>query len=497
MDVEYVIVQAGGMGSRLKELTTNKPKAIVSIDNIPMIFHLFRKYPTKKFIIIADYKKGVLERYLEAFCDVKYIVVGTDGEKGTCSGIKNALSIIPPNSTFMLIWSDLVLGKNFCLPIQNDNYIGISNTFSCRWMFDGTFREERSSRNGVAGLFIFTDKQIIMNVPNSGEFVKWLQSKNLNFKEIILNDTAEYGLRERISSNDNMKCRPFNTMEVIDNHLIKQGVDEQGRRLAVREKAWYKHVSNYDIPTPHIFSFEPLTMELIDGKNISDYDYSEQKKNKILVKIMDSLKSIHSYDSCYPDKFSMEKAYYTKTMERLSKVRNLIPFANEKYIVINGKRCRNVFFFIDDFHKKVSTIRCDSFTLIHGDCTFSNMILRGGEDPVFIDPRGYFGDCEIVGDPSYDWAKLYYSVFGDYDKFNRGKFKLDFGDNEITLKIETNGWKGTENTFISNLPKETDIGRIRFIHSIIWLSLTTYAWNDYDSICGAFYNGLYYLEDVL
>jgi hypothetical protein len=43
----------------------------------------------------------------------------------------------------------------------------------------------------------------------------------------------------------------------------------------------------------------------------------------------------------------------------------------------------------------------------------------------------------------------------------------------------------------------TDPDTIKLIHAVIWLSLTTYAWQDYDSICGAFYNGLYYLEEVL
>lgn len=32
---------------------------------------------------------------------------------------------------------------------------------------------------------------------------------------------------------------------------------------------------------------------------------------------------------------------------------------------------------------------------------------------------------------------------------------------------------------------------ILLLHAEIWLSLTTYAWQVYDSICGAFYNGLY------
>ena len=38
---------------------------------------------------------------------------------------------------------------------------------------------------------------------------------------------------------------------------------------------------------------------------------------------------------------------------------------------------------------------------------------------------------------------------------------------------------------------------MRLLLAIIWLSLTTYAWEDYDSICGAFYNGLLYLEEAL
>jgi dTDP-glucose pyrophosphorylase len=60
MTMQYVIVQAGGLGTRLKHLTANKPKGIVSVNKLPMIFHLFRKFPKAKFIIIGDYKKEIL-----------------------------------------------------------------------------------------------------------------------------------------------------------------------------------------------------------------------------------------------------------------------------------------------------------------------------------------------------------------------------------------------------------------------------------------------------
>ena len=152
--MEYIIVQAGGKGTRLGYLTKNKPKALVPIDNLPMMFHLFRKYSDKKFIIIADYHKEVLREYLSSFAEVRYQVIDADGT-GTCAGIKQALSYIPPNKPFLLTWSDLILPENFELPKNTDvqDYIGISKTFPCRWSYEnGAFAEKRSMENGVAGL---------------------------------------------------------------------------------------------------------------------------------------------------------------------------------------------------------------------------------------------------------------------------------------------------------------------------------------------------------
>ena len=88
--VDHIVVQAGGKGTRLKHLTSNKPKALVPVENLPMIFHLFRKFPDKRFVIIADYHRDVLREYLAAFADVEYHVVDAAGE-GTCGGVAQAL----------------------------------------------------------------------------------------------------------------------------------------------------------------------------------------------------------------------------------------------------------------------------------------------------------------------------------------------------------------------------------------------------------------------
>ena len=498
MENDYIIVQAGGKGTRLKELTINKPKAIVSVNNLPIIFHLFKKYPKKKFVIIGDYKYDVFEKYLDAFSEVQFVMVNANGKEGTCSGIKEALSIIPPDSQFMLIWSDLILGDDFVIPEEKGNYIGLSESFPCRWKYsDGKLTEEASSECGVAGLFIFESKSVIENVPESGEFVRWLSLNNIHFSKISVGKTCEYGILEMVKKQTTGKCRPFNSMSIVGNKIIKRGIDEQGLKLAVREKAWYQHVSSMNVPVPMIYSYEPLTMELIEGKNVYEYDYDHEKKREILLKIMDGIKQLHEEDKCFPDRFSIMETYYYKTVSRLSKVRDLIPFANDPVVMVNGKKCRNIFFHLNEVKEKIKKIQCNNFCLIHGDCTFSNIVLKNGNDPIFIDPRGYFGNSEIVGDPLYDWSKLYYSLFGDYDQFNNGNFKLSINEQSVELKIESNNWKDLEGEFIQKLPEDIKINDVRFIHSLIWLSLTTYAWNDYDSICGSFYNGLYYLEDIL
>lgn len=509
MKCEYIIVQAGGKGTRMEYLTANKPKALVPVGNLPMLFHLFRKYPDKKFIIIGDYKIDVLKKYLRAFADLRNIVVSAVGRKGTCAGIREALKVIPDGKNFMLIWSDLILPEEFELPKEyasdgacESNYVGLSKDFRCRWRYEnGEFEEIPSEDTGVAGFFLFKNKEELQNVPVEGEFVRWLKEAKVQFNTVDLYKTKEYGLLEvynRSEKAEGGRCRPFNRITDAGEWLIKEGIDEQGRKLAVREKEWYRQVSKYNFTEiPQIKSFEPFMMEKIDGKNIYAYDFTYEKKKEILQKIIDCLKKLHELGECTTDYYSLQNAYVDKTFERLSKIRDMIPFADERFITINGRKCRNVYFFQDELRERFAGYDTPVFKFLHGDCTFSNMMLRKGTEPVLIDPRGYFGYTEMYGDEAYDWAKLYYSIVGNYDQFNLKRFRLNIGEHEVQLSIDSNGWEDMENDFFEMIGNCVSKQDIKLIHAIIWLSLTTYAWEDYDSICGAFYNGLYYLEEVL
>ena len=498
-----IIIQAGGKGTRLEGLTRNKPKCLVPVNNLPIIFYAFQKFRDADFTIIADYKTDVLEKYLSAFgAEYNYRIVKAN-KKGTISGIKEAIAPFKDDEPFMIIWCDLILSDNFKIPAENANYIGISKDFECRWSYiDGKFVKTPSKENGVAGLFIFENKKVLENIPEEGALVGWLEKQNLEFKRLDLYGSKEIGTLLSYSDNNDSspRCRPFNSMEFKGDVIIKRGINEQGRKIAVDEIAWYKHVKELGYKNiPEIYEYEPLKMKRVQGKNIYEYDcLTKSQKREILRKLISALKELHELEPEQPINIEdVDDNYLVKTFDRLSKVKNLVPFADKEFIKINGQYYKNVFFNKDELEEEIKKYYPTGFSLIHGDCTFSNLMFDTFDmKAILIDPRGYFGKTKFYGDVDYDWAKLYYSLKGEYDQFNRKKFTLDIRDKDVEFAIKPNNWADMEDFFFECLPN-VNRTKLKLLHAIIWLSLTTYAWEDYDSICGAFYNGIVKLGEVL
>lgn len=502
MNFEYIIIQAGGKGTRLGHLTANKPKGIVPVNNLPMIFHLFKKYKNKKFIIICDYLHEVLEKYLKVFAPVEYSCVIAK-TKGTCAGMKEAIDLIPDNESFMISWSDLIFDEQFDESLVKDNAIGTPVDFECRWSFrDGHFIEERSIDHGVAGVFFFKNKKVIEDVPLEGEFVRYLSAKeNIKFQDVKLLGVKEVGTLLAYDSEQKENiCRPFNQIKIIDGKLYKYGITDLGRKIAVDEINWYKYAKkNLDNKfLPQIYSFDPLCMEVIKGKNAFKLSLSDEQKKRVLINCVNGLNYLHSIEEVPIEEKSILKCYYDKTWDRLNKVYELIPFARDEFIIINGKSYKNPFFMKTEIMEIIKShfLQNTNFTFCHGDPTFSNIIVRDDLSIVFIDPRGYFGETKLYADPYYDFAKLYYSFFGNYDQFNNKKFILDIYNDCVTLNIESSGYEFLEKTYF-DLIKNYTPKKIKFLHGIIWLSLTTYAWEDYDSICGAFYKGVMVINEAI
>lgn len=498
-----IIIQAGGKGTRLEWLTRNKPKCMVPVNNLPIIFYAFQKFSDAEFTIITDYKSDVLDKYLKVFAQNYNYKIITAAKKGTISGIKEALSSYADDEQFMIIWCDLILADSFEIPTIPGNYIGISKDFECRWSYlNDKFVKEPSYDDGVAGLFIFENKKCLENIAEEGAFVGWLSTQHITFKRLNLYGSKEIGTLLSYSDNNDStpRCRPFNSIEFKNDLVIKRGITEQGKKIALDEINWYQKIKELHFEfIPEIYEYEPLIMKKVQGKNIYEYDcLTKSQKKDILKNIVIALEKLHNLVPPIPAvKDDCLDNYITKTFDRINKIKELVPFADREFIKINNQYYKNIFFDKEKFVSILTSFFPAEFHLIHGDCTFSNLMFDTfNMKTILIDPRGYFGQTKLFGDVDYDWAKLYYSLKGNYDQFNNKKFTLDIRENEVELAIKPNNWEDMEEFFFDIVPN-VNKNKIKALHAVIWLSLTTYAWEDYDSICGAFYNGVIHAGELL
>ncbi len=497
-----IIIQAGGKGTRLEYLTYNRPKCLVPIHNRPMIWHLFNKYKEAEFIIIGDYKYDVLEKYLETFAkNINYKIIRAIGSGNIC-GLKQALEYIGNNEKFMLIWSDLILSDEFNPEdLPQGNYIGILEGQTCSWSFiDEVLDKIPSDKFGVAGCFIFENKSAFSNIPQSGSFTTWLKDSKIPLKPMKMPACPEVGTLDAIKKlkDTQNRCRPYNKMQFKEDKVIKVGLTDEGKKLIDREVIWYKRMAEYGFTSiPKIYSYEPLTMEKIGGTNIFQADLTDSQKAEITDNLINAVNEMHSYETKPADKEDLIKEYYTKTIERLDSIKSAIPFADKEFITINDKLCKNPIIFQKQFKESVEEKLLDTiFCPIHGDCTLTNTMVDKNNNIYFIDARGYFGKQEVVGDIRYDWAKLYYSMNGNFDRFNVKDFKLNISDHDVRFKIKSNGWEDLTEKVLKNM-ENCRVRDINFIHAIIWLSLASHCWEDYDSMCLAFYNGVYLVSEFI
>lgn len=490
-----IIVQAGGVGSRMKELTLLKPKGMVSAKYLPIIFHLFKRYSHDEFIIIGDYKFNVLDNYLTTFAtDVKYVLLKAR-HKGNVAGIKDALHFVNDQEPFMLVWSDIILSDNFYITeIKEGVQVGIVD-FPCSWsLINGKLENKQVQGSGVGGVFIFNDKQSLNCIPEEGSFTDWLSGSGIQLYPISLRGSIDVGTLESYNKLDINKnrCRPYNRIIFCNGNVVKSGVTAEADRLIQKEIEWYGQMEKYGFHNiPKIHSTSPLTMQFLKGKNVFEVDGDRDKRKVIIKDMVNALNVMHNYETKLADRHDLYQEYFQKTIHRLEGILRSIPFGMEAKININGCVCENVAVNTHLLREAVLFTLMDTrYGPIHGDCQFTNTMFGNDGNIYFIDARGYFGKSKVLGDVRYDWAKMLYSISGNFDQFNIGNHTLQIDETGVSFSIKSGAWEEFEEYFWSLVPKgEGNKKEIELIHSIIWLSMASHAWENFDSMCIAFYKG--------
>ena len=105
-----VFILAGGLGTRISEETSDKPKPMVLVNGKPMLWHVMSIYASQgfsDFIIGCGYKKEVIFNYIENEFQENWDVTPIDTGEATLTGgrIGRYLDLYP-NERFMLTYGD-------------------------------------------------------------------------------------------------------------------------------------------------------------------------------------------------------------------------------------------------------------------------------------------------------------------------------------------------------------------------------------------------------
>ena len=107
--MRQAVILAGGRGARLKEVSGDLPKPMVSVLGVPLLQHLIEQcvaYDIVDIKLLVSYKKEVIEDYFgdgsQYGASIQYIV--EDTPRGTAGALIDALSEL--NEQFLVVYGD-------------------------------------------------------------------------------------------------------------------------------------------------------------------------------------------------------------------------------------------------------------------------------------------------------------------------------------------------------------------------------------------------------
>jgi dTDP-glucose pyrophosphorylase len=138
---------------------------------------------------------------------------------------------------------------------------------------------------------------------------------------------------------------------------------------------------------------------------------------------------------------AVRSMYLDKTKQRVAKLDGALAelAAHQGSITLNGRTVRNLPVLWDELEARVVELeRTSEGSVVHGDLCLSNILydLRSRICKL-VDPRGSFGAVGLHGDPRYDVAKLFHSVYGRYDFIVNDLFRVERSGARIDLEIRT------------------------------------------------------------
>ncbi len=305
-------------------------------------------------------------------------------------------------------------------------------------------------------------------------------------------------------NNKQIVSRYYNRILFEGNRVIKGAPEDR----YIKETEWFREAEKR-IPDniPHIYSYDKKVngkfdsklryyeMQAIDGSNLYQW-VAKNKDNfsEIFNKLVKLTRKLHS-EIISPKPDDIFQMYYLKPETALTEFIKKSGIDTNS-IIINDCEYSDPVNHLKSVYKSLEKQFLNArYSFIHGDLTMSNILISREGKLYLIDPRGCFGNTNLYGDVRYDIAKIYYSVVGNFDSLNNGKFKYQrISKNGHSYSIVDNGLGSYAKNIIEGLVEQHEI--IRFIHATIWLSLISHVADNLEQQWCTFCQGIYLLNTV-
>ena len=495
-----VLIPSAGLGTRLGDFSKNLNKALVALDNKPVISHVIEKFPKHVEIVVALGHKGeLLKDYLEmAHSDRKITCVQIENYCGNGSGL--GLTILKCKeylqAPFIFCPNDTVILEE--VPEPTENWVGYAEVEN-----NHHYRSFKLSDNGSVERvcekeeILSYDTKPYIGLAGIRDYESFWSAMELGKKYGSIKIGESYALREMLKQKINIQAKKFTWYDTgnLDSLTTARELVKSKDAPEILEKAneaiWFVNdrVIKYN-SDPRFISDRAHRANLLKGyvpeiTNVREnmYSYrmltgktmSKATNKKTFKNLLDYLmffwEPVNLSNQETKDFNEICKTFYKeKTEKRIELYFNRF---SEKDCAetINGCDIPTLRELLDRI--EWSKLYDGKASRMHGDLHFENILVAETGDFYLLDWRQNFGGITEYGDVYYDLAKLLHGMIVSHELINKNHYQINQMDNVITYDLyRKHCLVENEKQFYEFLHKNNfDIYKVRLLTALIFLNI--------------------------
>ena len=447
-----VLIPSAGLGNRLKGLTKNLNKALVSINNKPAISHIIEKFDESvEFVIPVGYKKELVIDFCRiSYPNRKFEFVNIDLFEGEGSGLGHSILQCKDylQCPFIFSSNDTIISED--IPLPDHNWMGYCENIDSFQYRSLSLNEDRVIN--ILGKGTKDTNNIYIGLSGIKDYKDFWEEME-NGKEIGSIEIGEsFGLKALIEKD--IKGIPFTWFDTGNleslNETRSHFLSNSESRPIILEKEeeaiWFVGTKVIKFST--------------DEKFISNRVKRATKYKKYFPEIIDNKTNMYSYEFIDGDLMSRNMDYKTFRffLKWISPLWKEIKLSDKKRVQFNEialdfykdktyKRIKDYFekFEFYDSEEKINGIdvpkifdlleRIDwdfilpkNCTGFHGDLHFENILTSKKDDEYefhLLDWRQDFGGSISFGDVYYDLAKLNHGLIISHQNIHNNLYSVE------------------------------------------------------------------------